>query len=143
MTTLQTLLLTTVLGADPLGAGDHTRTLTVGDLKRSYLVHIPPWYDPKIPTPVVLAFQAWVNANGCEKEPVVTQLPDAAKDGTSITRKTYGAGKDGAEVVLIEIEGAGHTWPGQQPRVQFLGKSTKNISANDLMWEFFQKHPMK
>lgn len=302
MTTLQTLLLTTVLGADPLGPGDHTRALTVGDLKRSYLVHIPPKYDRKIPTPVVLAFhggganpdnmivfsglnkksdeagfiavypsgtgrldkfltfnggnccgyamnnkvddveftrnllddlsksanidpkrvfatgmsnggimayllaselsdriaaiapvggpmgtdtckpkrpvpvihfhgtddeyapfkggkgkglsgtdfysvehsiQAWVNANGCEKEPVVTKLPDAAKDGTSITRKTYGAGKDGAEVVLIEIEGAGHTWPGQQPRVQFLGKSTKNISANDLMWEFFQKHPMK
>ena len=24
-----------------------------------------------------------------------------------------------------------------------LGKSTKDISANDLMWEFFQKHPMK
>ncbi len=42
--------------ADPLGPGDHTRKLTVGDLKRNYLVHIPPKYDPKKPTPVVLAF---------------------------------------------------------------------------------------
>jgi polyhydroxybutyrate depolymerase len=50
---------------------------------------------------------------------------------------------DGAEVVLVEIEGGGHTWPGQEPRLRFLGKSTKNISANDLIWEFFQKHPMK
>ena len=30
-----------------------------------------------------------------------------------------------------------------EPPVAMLGKSTKDISANDLMWEFFQKHPMK
>ena len=34
-------------------------------------------------------------------------------------------------------------WPGQQPPVSFIGRSTKNISANDLIWEFFEKHPMK
>ena len=39
----------------PLTAGDHTRTLTVGGLKRTYLVHVPKGYDPKTPTPVVLA----------------------------------------------------------------------------------------
>jgi polyhydroxybutyrate depolymerase len=87
--------------------------------------------------------QAWVKANGCDKEPVVTKLPDTANDGTTITRKTYGSGRDGAEVVLIAIEGGGHTWPGQETRVRFLGKITKNISANDAMWEFFQKHSMK
>ncbi|MEI7684172.1 MAG: PHB depolymerase family esterase, partial [Planctomycetota bacterium] len=89
------------------------------------------------------SIQAWVKANGCEKESVVTKLPDTAKDGTTITRKTYGGGRDGSEVVLVIIEGGGHTWPGQEPRLKALGKSTKNISANDLMWEFFQKHPMK
>jgi polyhydroxybutyrate depolymerase len=89
------------------------------------------------------SIQAWVKANACDKEPVVTKLPDTAKDGTTITRKTYGGGKDGSEVVLVVIEGGGHTWPGQEPRLKMLGKSTKNISANDLMWEFFEKHPMK
>ncbi len=84
-----------------------------------------------------------MNANGCEKEPVVTKLPDTAKDGTTITRKTYGSGKEGSEVVLVEIEGGGHTWPGWESRFKLLGKSTKNISANDMMWEFFEKHPMK
>jgi len=84
-----------------------------------------------------------VKANGCDKEPVVSKLPDTAKDGTTITRKTYGGGKDVSEVVLVVIEGGGHTWPGQEPRLKALGKSTKNISANDLMWEFFEKHPMK
>lgn len=27
--------------------------------------------------------------------------------------------------------------------VSRLGKTTSNISANDLMWEFFKRHPMK
>lgn len=60
-----------------------------------------------------------------------------------VTRTTYGGGKDGSEVVLITIEDGGHTWPGQQPPVGFIGKSVKDISANDIIWEFFQKHPMK
>jgi polyhydroxybutyrate depolymerase len=89
------------------------------------------------------SIRAWVKANGCPERPATVQLPDHAKDGTTVTRKTYGPGKDGAEVVLVVIEGGAHTWPGRQPRVKFLGKSTKNVSANDLMWEFFQKHPMK
>jgi polyhydroxybutyrate depolymerase len=45
-------------------------------------------------------------------------------------------------VILIAIEGMGHAWPGQ-PGVKVLGKSTKNISANEEMWKFFEKHPMK
>jgi polyhydroxybutyrate depolymerase len=87
--------------------------------------------------------KAWVQADGCQPDPTTTTLPDTAHDGTTVKRHEYGSGKDGAEVVLYEIEGGGHTWPGQQPPVAFLGKSTSNISANDLIWEFFQKHPMK
>jgi len=87
--------------------------------------------------------QSWVKAKGCKPEPEVVALPDKADDGMKCTRKTWSGGKDGSEVVLIEIENGGHTWPGNEPTVAMLGKSTKDISANDLMWEFFQKHPMK
>jgi polyhydroxybutyrate depolymerase len=52
-------------------------------------------------------------------------------------------GRDGAEVVLVVVEGGGNTWLGRQPPVRFLGQATRNVSANDLLWEFFQKHPMK
>jgi polyhydroxybutyrate depolymerase len=86
---------------------------------------------------------AWVNANGCKDEPITVELPDKAKDGTKVTRIAYGGGKDGTEVVLITIEGGGHTWPGREPAIKVLGKATKNVSANDLMWEFFEKHAMK
>lgn len=41
--------------SDPLAAGDHTRTLMMGEQKRTYLVHVPKGYDPKKPAPVVLA----------------------------------------------------------------------------------------
>lgn len=87
--------------------------------------------------------QAWVKANGCQPEPRVEPLPDTADDGMKVTRKTWSGGRDGSEVVLIEIDGGGHTWPGKEPIVKMLGPSTRDISANDLMWEFFQKHPMK
>ena len=87
--------------------------------------------------------QSWIKANGCKPEPEVVALPDKADDAMKCTRKTWSGGKDGSEVVLIEIENGGHTWPGKEPIVALLGKSTKDISANDLMWEFFQNHPMK
>ena len=86
---------------------------------------------------------AWVKLDGCPSQPVVTKIPDTAKDGTTITKKVYGPGKDGAEVMLVMIEGGGHTWPGRDPKVKFLGPYTKNISANDMIWEFFERHPMK
>jgi polyhydroxybutyrate depolymerase len=109
-----------------------------------------PFGGPSGRTPKFLGFKSvedtikiCAKANGCPEKPGVVTLPDKAGDGTPITKKTYGPGKDGSEVVLFTIEGGGHTWPGQQPPVGFIGKSTKNISANDLIWEFFGKHPMK
>ncbi|MFN4260994.1 MAG: alpha/beta hydrolase family esterase [Gemmataceae bacterium] len=89
------------------------------------------------------SIQAWIKANGCQDKPKTEKLPNTVDDGTSIIRTTYGGGRDGVEVVLILIEGGGHTWPGRESRFAFLGKTTKNISANDAMWEFFQKHPLK
>jgi polyhydroxybutyrate depolymerase len=91
------------------------------------------------------SIRAWVKANGCHEKPAIEKLPDKEEDGTRVIRKIYGGGKEGAEVVLIVIEGGGHTWPSREfgPEMKVLGKSTKDISANDLMWEFFEKHPMK
>jgi len=89
------------------------------------------------------SIRAWVKANVCPEKPVVADEPDRSDDGMSVERRTYGPGEDGAEVVLMVIKGGGHTWPGRTPPLAQFGKSTKDISANDLMWDFFQKHPMK
>lgn len=83
----------------------------------------------------------WVRANGCNPDPSVTRLEPVIDDGTFVERRVYGSGNEGAEVVLYMIAGAGHTWPGRQPSLKFLGRSTKNLNANDLIWDFFQRHP--
>jgi polyhydroxybutyrate depolymerase len=86
--------------------------------------------------------QAWVSLNGCKEKPVIDVLSQEGEE-MKVTRKTYPGGKDGAEVVLITIDGGGHTWPGRTPIVSFIGKSATNISANKLIGEFFQKHSLK
>ncbi len=86
--------------------------------------------------------QRWAKLNGCAVEPKREILFEAENDLT-VTRQTYDGGTNGAEAVLVIIKEGGHTWPGQTPPVEFIGKSVKNISANDLLWEFFEKHPLK
>ena len=91
--------------------------------------------------PVEDSIRAWVAANGCAETPIIDVL-DKGSDGMKVIRRTFGSGRDGSEVVLVVIEGGGHTWPGKKSTAAVLGRSTRNVSANDLMWEFFQKHPM-
>jgi polyhydroxybutyrate depolymerase len=88
------------------------------------------------------SIQTWVNLNGCDERPT-TDVLSKSGDEMTVTRKTYSGGKDGSEVALVVIEGGGHTWPGRKSPAAILGKSATNVSANDLMWEFFQKHELK
>jgi polyhydroxybutyrate depolymerase len=92
--------------------------------------------------PVDHSIQAWVKSNGCDETPKI-ELVSKSGDELTVTRKTYAAGNDGSEVALVVIEGGGHTWPRMRSPATTLGKSALNISGNDLMWEFFQKHSMK
>ena len=85
------------------------------------------------------SISTWVKLDGCLPEPTIDIL---SKDNEmKVTRATYAGGKDDAEVVLITIEDGGHTWPGRVPPAQFMGKSDLALSANDLIWDFFAKHP--
>ena len=86
--------------------------------------------------------RTWVDLNGCTAPPV-TETISAAGDGLKVTRTTHGGGRDGSEVVLVVIEDGGHTWPGQKPPVGFIGKSAEDLPANDLIWEFFERHALE
>ncbi len=89
---------------------------------------------------VAHTLECWKAVNRCHDAPRRTELPLRAEDGTSIYRDSYAAAEGGAEIELYIIEGGGHTWPGQKPPLLFLGKSTKNLDANKVLWEFFQRH---
>ena len=92
--------------------------------------------------PVEDSILAWVKANGCDETPKIDVLADGG-DGLRVTRKTYGGGRGGAEVALVVIDGGGRTWTGKRSTAAVLGRSTLNVSTNELMWEFFQKHKLK
>jgi poly(3-hydroxybutyrate) depolymerase len=83
---------------------------------------------------------AWVRVNGCQTSPQTELCPDSANDGMTSSTMTYAGGKANCEVIHVKIEGGGHTWPGQPPLVELLGPSTRDISANDMMWDFFKRH---
>ena len=51
--------------------------------------------------------------------------------------------KAGTAVELYSIEGQGHAWPGGQKGLRNgnVDAPTTEISATDLMWNFFKAHP--
>jgi polyhydroxybutyrate depolymerase len=84
----------------------------------------------------------WVKVDGCGREPVREELPVTVPDGTSVVRESYPGCREGSEVVLYEIRGGGHTWPGRPSAERMLGRTTRNLSANDVMWDFFRRHSL-
>ncbi|MCX6302823.1 MAG: alpha/beta hydrolase-fold protein [Bacteroidia bacterium] len=85
----------------------------------------------------------WVSRNQCSPLPVVTEEPDTdPKDGTRVTRKEYINNSDGTEVILYSVDGGGHTWPGgvQYMPAWIVGKTSRDIDANEVIWSFFKKH---
>jgi len=85
----------------------------------------------------------WVAQNHCTPSPVITQEPDNdPDDSTQVRREIYKRCDNGTEIVLYAIEGGGHTWPGgwQYLPEWVVGKTSRDINANQIIWCFFQTH---
>jgi polyhydroxybutyrate depolymerase len=81
----------------------------------------------------------WAKRNGCGAKPTETALT------SDVTRISFPC-PAGAEVVLDRVTGGGHSWPGSafsQSIVGVVGKTTMTISADALMWQFFEAHPLR
>lgn len=90
--------------------------------------------------PDTVSFFAGIN--GCSGESVL-DLPDRAHDGTSVRVHTLRC--SGSPVVLYEIQGGGHGWPGSRfergPRLnQLFGVVSREIDATEVMVDFFRKN---
>jgi len=90
--------------------------------------------------PVMDTIKLWVNINDCVTTPLEEEIPDRYEDGTRIVRYTWKAKHEKNNVVLYKIIGGGHTWPGRPHMKILLGTTTREISANDIMWKFFTDH---
>lgn len=91
------------------------------------------------------AVRKWVDLNGCTAKPKSDLLPDAADDGTRTRRETYADCENGTEVTFLAIEGGGHTWPSgpQYLPARRIGRTSRDFSASQVIWEFFAAHPRR
>lgn len=88
----------------------------------------------------------WVKQNQCPGSPGVTYEPDRdPKDGTRVRREAYVPCGGETEVVLYAVEGGGHTWPGgnQYLPARIIGRTSRDIDANEVIWNFFKKHALR
>ena len=73
----------------------------------------------------------WIEHNNCNPTPEI----ETSESG-NIIKQTYANGTDGSEVVLYTVVNGGHEWFGG-PEAFW---PPCEISATDLMWEFFEQH---
>ncbi len=81
----------------------------------------------------------WKEKNKCSKQGEITYK------NKSVECKTYSC-LENSEVSLCTIKDGGHTWPGGTPYSipgVNIGKTTQDINANQVMWQFFKNHPIK
>ena len=87
----------------------------------------------------------WVDFDGCPAKPAsveaVAGKAGTPDDGQSAIRRVYRPCRAGAEVVLWQLSGAGHVWPGgvRDYMTDLLGTGTAVIDANAEMWRFFSR----
>ena len=77
----------------------------------------------------------WAAHDGCAAQPHET------KQSSEVTLREWTGCKPTGAVRFYIINGGGHTWPGAGD-VPFLGKTTHQIRATDILWAFFQAHPL-
>jgi polyhydroxybutyrate depolymerase len=87
----------------------------------------------------------WIARNACPERPQasdsISGRAGAADAMHTATRYAYAPCRNGAEVVLWKLTGAGHVWPGgvQDYLPWLLGTGTTVIDANREMWKFFSR----
>ncbi len=76
----------------------------------------------------------WVAANRCSLIPE----REVSRSG-NIIKETYSHCANNADVVLYTVVNGGHAWPGATRGEH----PTQEISATELLWEFFEQHPKR
>ena len=91
--------------------------------------------DPAIFVPIPDRAAGFAVRNGCEPGPTSEFI---AKDVEILTWSCA----EGTEVALVASHGDGHSWPGSAYTAADGQKTTMEIDATELIWDFFEQHPM-
>ena len=92
--------------------------------------------DPR--PPITESVERWAKMLACPR------LPEIMFNANGVKALRYGPGTKGSEIVFYTIEDTGHTWPGGNSSLPewIVGKTTEKIIATEVIWDFFEKHPM-
>jgi polyhydroxybutyrate depolymerase len=85
------------------------------------------------------ATAAWAKRNGCGPTPA------SRKVTSDVTLISYSCPAD-AQVELYRVTNGGHAWPGSdvdKSLESVVGHVTMSISADQIMWAFFEQHPLR
>lgn len=91
-------------------------------------------FEKRKDNPVSYAVDFWTKNNGCSLTPRKDEFG-------SIIHESYSDCSNGSAVEVYTIKGQGHAWPGGNKGRPSADDPTTEISATDLMWDFFKKHP--
>lgn len=118
------------------------------------------WDGPNLKTPKNLEFlsvpqtlETWkklLSASGTHvaENPMLVcraeKWPDRKADGTRIEVQRFGLDpeSDVPDLQFVRVIGGGHTWPGGENREWVVGNTSEEFNANEMMWDFFQNHPL-
>ncbi|HET7160789.1 MAG TPA: PHB depolymerase family esterase [Burkholderiales bacterium] len=91
------------------------------------------------------SLRKWLDFNGCALKPsrldTVGGKAGTPDENHTAIRRVYGPCREGVEVVLLQLSGAGHVWPGgiRDYMPDLLGTGTAVIDANTELWKFFSR----
>ena len=110
-----TLAPPTILPMPTVIPGDQVRTLSFGGLERSYLLHIPPNYNPAQPTALVLAFHG-ISLNAQEMARISGFSAQADQDNFIVaypngsgSRQSWNGGDCCGESMIKRVDDVGFT----------------------------------
>jgi len=89
---------------------------------------------PRTDQSVAYAMAFWSQRDSCGATPT-------RDERGSIVHDTYASCTNGTGVELYTVKGGGHAWPSGDRLTVLLDAPTQEISASELMWEFFKQHP--
>jgi polyhydroxybutyrate depolymerase len=96
-----------------------------------------PWGDVPGKRPVREVVEKYAALLGCPP------APHLLGDENGVRYERYGPGDDDSEAIFVAIEGMGHLWPGGVNALpeHIVGPPTDKLVANDVIWDFFLRHP--
>ena len=80
----------------------------------------------------------WQMENECAVDPILTEWPDDAGDGTRIEFFDFGLCSGLSALQYLRVINGGHTWPGASQN-SGIGTTTQNLDATAAIWDFFSQ----